>query len=154
VREALHAFKFEGRRALAGPLADLLVEQCAGGLPGPVDALVPVPLGRARERERGFNQAALLAARLAPALRVPVRAPWLARVRPTAPQSDLRGRERRANVKDAFRAHAAVAGCRVVVVDDILTTGATVGECARALRARGAGAVGVLAVARALGAAV
>lgn len=154
VREALHAFKFEGRRALAGPLADLLFEQCAGRLPGAVDALVPVPLAPDRERERGFNQAALLAARMAPRLGAPVRARWLARVRATSPQSELTAAERRANVSAAFRAHASVEGLRVVVIDDILTTGATAAECARALRARGAREVGVLTVARVLWAAV
>lgn len=154
VRDALHAFKFEGRRALAGPLADLLLEQWAWRLPGAVDALVPVPLAGDRERERGFNQAALLAARMAPALRAPVRARWLTRARATSPQTELTAVARRANVRDAFRAHPAVAGRRVVVIDDILTTGATVAECARALRARGARAVGVLTVARVLWAAV
>jgi ComF family protein len=134
VRDAIHAFKFRGKRALARPLA----------------ALVPVPLGRPRQRERGFNQAALLAERLAPALGVAVRPRWLARVRDTQPQSDLGAAERHANVRGAFAAGAEVAGRHVVVVDDVLTTGATVAECARALRAAGAARVGVVAVARVL----
>jgi ComF family protein len=148
LREVLHAFKFGGRRALARPLAALIVEEC--GLPAGVDALVPVPLAAGRERERGFNQARLIAERLAPALAVPVRARWLLRARPTRPQSDLGAEERRANVRDAFRASPAVAGRHVVVVDDVMTTGATAGECARALRMAGAERVGVLTVARAL----
>jgi len=148
VREALHAFKFHGRRALGAPLGDLLVERCGEALPDGVDALVPVPLAPARERERGFNQAALLAERAAPALQRPVRARWLARARPTAPQSELGAEARHANVRGAFRAAPAVAGRHVVLVDDVLTTGATVAECTRALRAAGARAVGVLVVAR------
>jgi ComF family protein len=147
LRTALGAFKFDGRQALARPLADLVVEQCGATLPVDVEALVPVPLGRARERERGFNQAALLAERLARALSLPVRA-WLGRTRPTRPQSELGASERRANVRHAFRARAAVTGRHVIVVDDVLTTGATAAECARVLREAGARAVGVLTVAR------
>ncbi|HEU5320209.1 MAG TPA: ComF family protein [Methylomirabilota bacterium] len=151
LREALHAFKFGGKRALARPLADLIVEAGAPAVAAGAAALVPVPLTRARERERGFNQAALLAERLAPALRVPVRARWLARRRPTRPQSELGPAERAANVRGAFAASGAVAGLHAVVVDDILTTGATAAECARALRAAGAARVGVLVVARVVG---
>ena len=148
VREALHALKFRGRRALGAPLGDLLVERCATAFPDDVDALVPVPLAPARARERGYNQAALLAERAAPALGLPVRARWLTRARPTAPQSELGADARRANVRGAFRAAPAAAGRHAVVVDDVLTTGATAAECARALRAAGARAVGVLVVAR------
>jgi ComF family protein len=148
VRDAIHAFKFEGRRALARPLASLVAAQWGATLPAGVEALVPVPLGRARERERGFNQARLLAERLGGALGRPVRAGWLRRVRITGPQSDLGAAARRANVRGAFAAHPAVAGRHVAVVDDVLTTGATAAECARALRAAGAARVGVLTVAR------
>jgi len=148
LREAVHAFKFEARRSLARPLADLVIEQCGAGLAADVDALVPVPLGRARERERGFNQARLIAERLAASLGCHVEPGWLTRVRPTASQSDLGAAERRANVRGAFAAAARVAGRHVVLVDDVLTTGATAAECGRALRAAGARAVGVLSVAR------
>lgn len=151
LREALHELKFHGKRALAAPLADLLVEQCGAELPGAIDALVPVPLGRARERERGFNQATLIAERVAGGLGVPARPRWLVRARPTLPQSDLGAAERRANVRNAFHAAPAVAGRHLVVVDDVLTTGATAAECARALRAAGARHVGVLTVARVVG---
>jgi ComF family protein len=148
LREALHALKFAGRRAVARPLGDLVLEQCGPTLPADVDALVPVPLGLERERERGYNQAALVAERVGRGLGVPVRARWLSRRRPTRPQSDLSAAERRANVRDAFASTPAVAGRHVVVVDDVLTTGATAAECARALRAAGARTVGVLTVAR------
>jgi len=149
VRDAIHAFKFRGKRALARPLAALIGEQWPP-LAGDVAALVPVPLGRPRQRERGFNQAALLAERLAPGLGVAVRPRWLARVRDTQPQSELGAAERHANVHGAFAAREEVAGRHVVVVDDVLTTGATAAECARALRAAGAARVGVVAVARVL----
>jgi ComF family protein len=150
VREAIHGLKFGGRRSLARPLGDLVSEQCGAALTERPDALVPVPLARARERERGFNQAALLAERLAERLALRVRERWLVRLRATAPQSDLAAPERRANVAGAFAAAPAVAGLHVVIVDDVITTAATVGECASALRAAGARRVGVLAVARVL----
>jgi ComF family protein len=154
LREAIHALKFGRRRALASPLGDLTVQQCAVSLPDGIDALSPVPLARARERERGFNQAALLARRIGRRLDIPIRSRWLARVRSTRPQSDLSAAERRANVCDAFRASARVAGCHVLVVDDILTTGATLDACARALRAAGARRIGALTVARVVHAAL
>lgn len=151
VREALHAFKFRGRRALAAPLGDLLADLGGDSLPVRPDLLVAVPLHPVRERERGFNQSALLADRVARAWRLPARADALARVTFTRPQTDLSAEERRANVRRAFavRRPAAVAGRHVLLVDDILTTGSTVEACAACLHASGAASVGVLAVARA-----
>ena len=154
LREALHALKFAGRRALAGPLGDLAAEQCVASLPDGIEALIPVPLARERERERGFNQATLLARRIGRRLDVPTRPRWLARIRATRPQSDLSAAERRANVRGAFGASDRVAGRHVLLVDDILTTGATLDACARALRDAGARRVGVLTVARVVHAAV
>ncbi|HEY7649025.1 MAG TPA: ComF family protein [Methylomirabilota bacterium] len=148
LRAALHAFKFHGARALARPLADLVIEQWGREVPADVDALVPVPLAPARERQRGFNQAGLLAERLARGLGRPVQPRWLCRARPTPPQSELGAAERWANVRNAFQAAPAVGGRHLLVVDDVLTTGATAAECARALRAAGARAVGVVTVAR------
>jgi ComF family protein len=133
---------------MARPLTELMLEQHAATFPPGVDALVPVPLARQRLRERGFNQAELIAERLGAALAVPVRRRWLVRVRETSPQSDLTAAQRRANVGGAFVATTAAAGHHVVIIDDVLTTGATVGECARALRAAGARRIGVATVAR------
>ena len=150
LRDALHALKFGGKRTLARPLAALMLEQCGAVLGPDVDALVPVPLAPGRERERGFNQAMLLAGHLSAASGLPVKPRWLSRRRSTRPQTELTVGERRTNVARAFAASSRVAGAHVVLVDDIVTTGATAAECARTLRAAGARAVGVLAVARVL----
>ena len=150
-REALHAFKFGGRRALAVPLAELLAELGLGALPGAApDLLVPVPLHARRERARGYNQSALLAKRLGQVWRVPVAPDALGRATATAPQTDLSAAARRQNVRGAFvaRRPELIVGRHVLLVDDILTTGATAGECARCLTRAGAAAVGVLTVAR------
>ena len=153
VREAIHAFKFGGRRGLANPLGDLLAGLGLSALPGAApDALVPVPLHPRRARERGYDQALLLARRLERAWSLTVVADALLRAVPTQPQTDLDAAARRRNVRDAFavRRPELIAGRHVVLVDDVLTTGATAGECARALYRAGAAAVGVLTVARAL----
>jgi ComF family protein len=150
-QEALKAFKFGGRRALAAPLGDLVAEIGLTNLPlSPPDLLVPVPLHPARERERGFNQALLLARRVGQAWDVPVET-VLARGTATRPQTDLTAEERRANVRGAFvvRRPERVAGKHVLVLDDIVTTGSTVSACASARRDAGAAGVGAVAVARA-----
>jgi len=152
-REALHAFKFGGCRALAAPLGDLLAALGVASLPeASPDVLVPVPLHPARERERGFNQSLLLARRLGHAWRLPVRADVLARTIATPPQAELDAQARRANVRGAFalRRPDLVAGRHVIVVDDIFTTGSTVTACVQRLRRGGARTVGVLTVARAI----
>ena len=151
-REALHAFKFGGRRALAAPLGDLLAELGTVGLPvKDPGLLVPVPLHPRRERERGFNQSLLLARRLGHAWSLPVRADVLVRTVPTPPQAELSAEARRRNVRGAFalRHPDLVAGRHVIVVDDVFTTGSTVSACALCLKRGGASAVGVLTVARA-----
>ena len=151
MREALHAYKFRGRRALAAPLGDLLLEALEGRPPAEVPALlVPVPLHPRRERERGFNQASLLAWRVGRAWGVRVRDDVLVRAVATPSQTELDAPARRANVRNAFRLRRPelIVGRHVLLVDDILTTGATLSECARCLREGGAATVGALTVAR------
>ena len=116
------------------------------------DVVVPVPLHRARLRWRGFNQAALLGAALARRNGGRLDVATLARVRPTPPQT-ARGHAARArNVRNAFKVRRPlrVAGRRVLLVDDVMTTGATANECARVLRAAGARRIDVLTLARVL----
>jgi ComF family protein len=116
-----------------------------------VDAILPVPLHRLRLAERGFNQAVDLARPLARVRGVPLLYNALDRVRHTAPQFGLSVPQRRENIRGAFqvpRPHR-VKGRRILLVDDIITTGATVAECAKVLKKAGAAQVAVLALARA-----
>jgi len=157
MREAIHALKYAGRRAVAPPLAGLLadagprlVATSGEAIDAVVDAIVPVPLHPARLAERGFNQAELLAAPCAQRWARPLLTRALVRTRATRPQTDLDAAGRRQNVAGAFAVArpAEVAGRRLLLVDDVLTTGATAWAAARALRHSGAAAVGVLVLAR------
>ena len=115
------------------------------------DLVIPVPLHPRRLAERGYNQAALLAAEVAPALGAALVARGLARVRDTAHQARLARDDRGANVADAFQARRPerIRGRAVVLIDDVATTGATLAACADALRRAGAASVVALVVARA-----
>lgn len=143
----LHAFKYAGQlpvaEALARPLAEL-----ARNHPLP-DALVPMPLHPSRLKERGFNQAMELARVLSRELGIPVLPDAVARQRDTTPQAGLPWKERRRNIRGAFLCRRDFAGKRLVLVDDVMTTGATVGELAQTLRKSGA-EVEVWVVARTL----
>jgi len=151
LREAVHALKFGGRRALARPLGALMAGVAAADpLLRDVCRIVPVPLHPSRLRERGFNQAQALAEEVGRRLGTAVDARVLQRVRPTLPQAELRAVDRRANVRGAFRMRGRAAWPRVLLVDDVMSTGSTVAECARTLRQGGAGEVVVLTLARAL----
>jgi ComF family protein len=123
--QAVRRLKYGRRTELASVLGRMLAARAAE-LAGEVDAVVPVPLHPARLRERGFNQAALLAAPVARSLGVPFVTSILKRTRDTAPQAGLGAGPRAANVRGAFTASAI--GGRVLVVDDVRTTGATLAE--------------------------
>jgi len=147
LRKAVHLLKYEGREELGV----LLGKRLGGVVDRPPDCLVPMPLHPSRLRERGYNQAALVARGMAAVLDVPVVAEGLVRRRPTARQADLDREGRIRNTADAFgpgRGAPEWAGRRVLLVDDVLTTGATAAAAARVLWEGGAAEVdlAVLAV--------
>lgn len=148
LRQAIHQLKYENNRSLAEPLSALMVAAWLH-LPGPVDLIVPVPLHRKRAAERGYNQAALLARGLAEAVGVPLDEKALIRARVTRQQVGLGRTERALNVAGAFTCARDVAAKRIVLVDDVCTTGSTLQACAEALRSGGASWVGGFTLARA-----
>ena len=152
VRRLVHDFKYGRQPHLRHPLAAWLRETLSDPrLQGRhFDLIVPVPLHPARERERGFNQAALLAELLGDSMKVPAR-PLLERTRNTTTQTAYDRAERIENLAGAFRLrkNRDVRDLRVLLIDDVLTTGSTLCECARVLRAAGAVSVHAATAARA-----
>ena len=153
VLETIHRFKYQNAVWFENFLADLLLREAVPALRGQKwDFIVPVPLHSVKQREREFNQAERLAAHLSAAIKVPLINKLLRRVTPTLTQTLLTREQRAANMRGAFavRTGAGLDGERVIVVDDVFTTGATTSACAKALRAAGAGDVCVWTVARGL----
>lgn len=140
--------KFRGRFNLIRLLGTLLAEALAACDDPRPDAIVPVPLHPRRLRERGYNQSLELARVIARRLDIGVDAGCCERVRATPPQMALTEKERMRNVRGAFAAQAQAAGRHVAILDDVVTTGGTVGELSRALKAAGCSRVDVWAVAR------
>jgi predicted amidophosphoribosyltransferase len=166
-RKAIHFFKYNNRPTLAGPLAEILAEAWYRA-PLPADIVTAVPLHVARERERGYNQANLLAKAFARLVDKPVSLDMLIRVRHTKTQVGLSAVDRQENVRDAFvyrassnevttpthsgdsAAHpsSSVQGKQVLIIDDVCTTGATLEACSQALKQVGAAAVWGFTLAR------
>lgn len=148
-RELVQALKYRGMTALAGRMGELLAS-AARQQGVEAELIVPVPLSGLRKRTRGYNQAEALARALAGHLGLPVATRAIARRRHTPPQARSADSEaRRANVAGAFSARPqGVAGRRVLLVDDVATTGATLSACAEALKAAGAVSVWALTFAR------
>lgn len=151
VLEAIHRYKYERALWFEVFLADILVRQALPELRREKwDWIVPVPLHPAKHREREFNQAERLARRLSAASGIPVNSTLLRRVIPTPTQTQLTRQQRAANVRNAFamRRTQRLSGQRIVLLDDVFTTGATTSACARILQNAGAGEVCVWTVAR------
>jgi ComF family protein len=147
LRSLIHLFKYNGMKPLAKPLAAFL--ERAIPIDQGFDAVVPVPLHWRKRWERGFNQAELLARLVAKHRRVPL-LEALKRKRSTAVQATLASAGRRRNVAGAFeiRSKAAVAGKRILLIDDVMTTGATASACASVLKRAGAQSVSLVTLAR------
>ncbi len=165
-KEMVLALKYQGRISLVPFLADQMAEEVIRHLDPPAteaapsmlprkchaagaawpDRIVPVPLHPVRLRERTFNQAELLARALSKKLAVPCESDLLIRCRPTHPQAELNRQERTRNVRGAFdlRGEARVKGSRILLVDDVFTTGSTAEACARLLKSAGARTVSVV----------
>lgn len=160
-RQAVHLLKYRNRPTLAEPLARLMADYWQMH-PIPVDLVTAVPLHPARQRERGYNQADLLAQAFGRMIGVPVGSAVLRRARHTRPQVSLNAVQRRENVQSAFTIIAptqfstrqggdslVVSGRRVLVIDDVCTTGSTLEACSLALKAAGASSVWGFTLARA-----
>jgi ComF family protein len=151
LKEALHAFKYDHATHLSIDFVSLLRNCVNIHYPSAaLDAITYVPLYPRKEHERSYNQAALLAQGLARTLGLPLLAGSLRRIRSTATQTHLTATERRKNIHGAFAAEKPkwIEGRSLLLVDDIMTTGATVNECAKVLKKNGAHRVYVVTVAR------
>jgi ComF family protein len=150
-RHLVLAFKHGDRTHMAGAFGRWM-HRVGGEMLSGADLLIPVPLHWTKLFQRRYNQAALLAHAISSAGGPPVAADWLIRRRRTPPQGRLGAAARDRNVRAAFalRAGRSVAGKGVVIVDDVMTSGATLDECARVLRRAGAKSIGALTLARAL----
>ena len=148
VREMVHDFKYRGVRAAAPTLGGLLVRHLRASSM-PADVVVPVPLHGSSERERGYNQSDLMARVVAADADLPFGRRALRRLRKTAPQISMAGYEqRRRNIEGAFECVQDLEGERVLLIDDVVTTGSTMSACAEALKAAGARSVWGLVLAR------
>ncbi|MBK9709983.1 MAG: ComF family protein [Kouleothrix sp.] len=147
LREAIHELKYRRVRRMARPLGALLAAHVSA-CPPAVDAVLAIPLHASRLAERGFNQADALAREVAASLRLPVIDQGLVRVRSTEQQARLDARGRAENMRGAFAWPIGTPPPRLLLVDDVYTTGATMGACAEALIDAGATAVHGLALAR------
>ncbi len=146
VDRLIQRLKYREHLAIAPLMGELLAAQLQGE---PPDVWLPMPLHANRLRERGFNQAAEIARELSARTAIPMQAGWARRLRDTPPQAGLKREARKRNLRGAFACSADIAGLHVGIVDDVMTTGSTLDELARTLRAAGAREVSCAVLARA-----
>lgn len=147
LKEAIAYLKYSGIRGLAKPLAELLSRL---SIPES-DLVIPVPPDRERLKKREFNHTSLIAKEISRILSLPLELNGLIKIKTTPQQIGLRREERLKNLRKAFRAEKNFSGKRILLIDDVITTGTTASECARELRRAGAKEVYLLAVARSAG---
>lgn len=151
IRELIHSFKYNRNIHLRYPLALLTLEGIRSSMAHhDLNLIIPVPLHRSRLRQRGFNQAVLLGRVLSRHLALPMALDALIRTRATEPQIELSAAERRVNVRGAFsvKSPESIAGKRILLLDDVMTTGSTMDECAKELKNGGATEIIALTIAR------
>ncbi|WP_349557515.1 ComF family protein [Marinobacter sp. NFXS9] len=147
VNQLISGFKFGGHRTFGRPLAEMLATELEQAQVDRPSCLVPVPMHQQRLRERGFNQAEEIALWLSDRLKIPVRAELVRRRRETSAQSGLNRRQRLQNLRGAFEVGTDLPD-HIAIVDDVMTTGATVQQMASALQRAGVNRVQVWALAR------
>jgi ComF family protein len=155
LKEAIHAFKYDGVKELAESLSNLLIQHLKDDRLGFVrqmkPLLIPVPLHKSKEIERGFNQSALLSEKLGHKLNLKIEKNFLVKTKKTPAQVKLKEDERRKNIKGAFAfigERKAILGKTILLVDDVMTTGSTLNECAKVLKRAGAKKVWGLVLAK------
>lgn len=146
LKEAIHLLKFNGVKRLSKPLGLLLPE-----LPIPeVNGIIPVPMHYKNLKQREFNQTAAISRHLSKELKIPLMLHVLKKIKETPPQTDVTGKERLKNIKNVFRTCGEINGLDLLLIDDVITTGATARECSKALIKAGAKSVTVVALARSM----
>jgi len=147
-RELVHALKYHDLRALAPRMGDIMAEY-VGSCDLEVDGLTPLPIHPARKRRRGYNQSDLLGKVIADKLEIPFKPEWLKRVKNTPPQVTLKGFDERIySMQNAFQCDVELDGARVLLIDDVVTSGSTINVAAEELKKAGAGEVHIAAFTR------
>lgn len=139
VKKLIYQLKYHQKRHLAHPIGQMMADRLRKLDVGEIHMIVPVPLHRKKERERGFNQSEIIAKYMADALGIPMEKKNILRVKETETQNQLNREERRENLRDAFQVvdHKKFAGKKILIVDDIYTTGSTMDACCREIRKAG-----------------